>query len=348
MSTAHYPAKPEVGDRVAIVSPSGGALPHHLPMPYELGLARLRDEFGLEPVEYPATRSPESTPRQRAEDLHAAFSDPDITAVICSIGGDDQITVLPYLDADLLSANPKPFFGFSDATNMLAYLASIGLVGYHGGAIMTAFGRPQAMHELTRESLRAALFTRGEYELRPAGEFTDTGKDWAEASTFESAPEMFAGDGWTWRNAESAVSGRAWGGCLEIASWLAMADVAVPDLEYFDNAVLVFETSEEMPAAEDVYRILRNFGERGILGRCRAFVMGRPKAWSFAHPNTPREREEFCARQREAVCRALDEYAPGILTVMNLDIGHTDPQLIIPYGGDITVDGVQRRITVTY
>jgi muramoyltetrapeptide carboxypeptidase LdcA involved in peptidoglycan recycling len=31
--------------------------------------------------------------------------------VLTSIGGDDQITVLPLLDRELLRAHPKPFFG---------------------------------------------------------------------------------------------------------------------------------------------------------------------------------------------------------------------------------------------
>jgi muramoyltetrapeptide carboxypeptidase LdcA involved in peptidoglycan recycling len=49
---ANYPPKPRPGDRVAVVSPSAG-LPGLFPHVYELGLRRLREEFGLEPVEYP-------------------------------------------------------------------------------------------------------------------------------------------------------------------------------------------------------------------------------------------------------------------------------------------------------
>ncbi|MDA1358926.1 LD-carboxypeptidase [Glycomyces luteolus] len=109
----HYPPKPVPGDQVAIVSPSSG-LPALLPLPYELGLRRLRESFGLVPVEYPGTRRWGASPAERAADLHAAFADPTVKAVISSVGGDDQITVLPHLDRDLIAANPKPFFGFSD------------------------------------------------------------------------------------------------------------------------------------------------------------------------------------------------------------------------------------------
>jgi muramoyltetrapeptide carboxypeptidase LdcA involved in peptidoglycan recycling len=66
-------------------------LPARLPLPYELGLRRLREEFGLRPVEYPTTRAPQASPAERAADIHAAFADPEIKAVIASIGGDDQL-----------------------------------------------------------------------------------------------------------------------------------------------------------------------------------------------------------------------------------------------------------------
>ncbi len=32
--------------------------------------------------------------------------------------------------------------------------------------------------------------------------------------------------------------------------------------------------------------------------------------------------------------------------VFDVDLGHTDPQLVIPYGGMVRVDGPARRITV--
>jgi hypothetical protein len=157
---AAYPPKPGPGDQVAVLSPSAG-LPEVFPRPFELGLARLRDEFGLVPVEYLATRRMGASGADRAAGIHAAFADPGIAAVIASIGGDDQITVLPHLDAGLLRAHPKPFFGYSDNTCLLAYLASLGIVGYHGGSVMVEFGRPAKMHPVTAASLRAALFTPG-------------------------------------------------------------------------------------------------------------------------------------------------------------------------------------------
>ncbi len=348
MTSLSYPPKPSPGDRVAVISPSSG-LPGLFPLPYELGLERLRKEYGLEPVEYPATRTMGSTPQERADDIHAAFADPDIKAVIASIGGDDQITVLPLLDRELIRANPKPFFGMSDNTNLLAFLHGSGIVAYHGTSVMCELGRPGAMHPQTAESLRAALFTSGPYELRPAGRWRDIDRDWADPATFDAEPETRPGTGWTWVNADRVVEGRSWGGCLEILGRLLTADREIAhDLSEYQGGVLLLETSEDLPSAKEVFSTLRTMGERGLLGRFSALLMGRPKTWSFERPNSSEEAARYVSAQREAVLRAMSVHAPDATIVLDVDFGHTDPQLVIPYGGVVRVDGPARRITVTY
>ncbi|MFD9124012.1 S66 peptidase family protein [Kitasatospora sp. NPDC059571] len=346
--TSHvYPPKPRPGDRVAVLSPSAG-LPEVFPLPFDLGLRRLVEDFGLKPVEYPTTRRMGCTPQERAADINAAFADPGIRAVIASIGGDDQITVLPHLDAELIRADPKPFFGYSDNTNLLAYLWNLGTVGYHGGSVMVQFGRPGAMHPATAGSLRAALLGSGPYELTEPAAFTDVERDWEDPAALDAEPELEPAGGWTWHRADRVVEGAGWGGSLEVLGWLMMADRAVRSPEEYEGCVLFLETSEELPSADVVYRTLRNMGERGLLARFPALLMGRAKAWSFGSPKRPEERAAHRAAQREAVLRALAAYAPDTMAVFDVDLGHTDPQVVLPYGGRIRVDGPARRITVTY
>lgn len=145
------------------------------------------------------------------------------------------------------------------------------------------------------------------------------------------------------------MEGRTWGGNLEILSWLLMADREIQgDPAAYDGCVLLLETSEELPGADEVFRILRNMGERGLLRRFPALLMGRAKTWSLERRNSPQESALYAREQRAAVVRALDTYAPGTMAVFDVDFGHTDPQLVLPYGGTARVDGPARRITVTY
>lgn len=342
-----YPGKPAPGDRVAVVSPSAG-LPAIFPGPFELGLQRLRDEFLLEPVEYPATRVMDATPAARADDIHAAFADPAIAAVIASIGGDDQIKMLRHLDAELLRANPKPFFGYSDNTNLLHYLWTLGVVGYHGGVVMVQWGRPGSMHPVTRQSLHRALFTRGDYDLPAPTSYTDVERAWTEPDALDDEPELHAAAPWRWHGPEATVEGPTWGGCLEIIDFHLRASRYLGDTDNYRGAVLFIETSEELPDAGYVYRVLMGMGERGLLEKFPAVLVGRAKAWSFDHPNTAEQKAEYARKQREAVLRAIHEYNPAALVVTDLDFGHTDPQIVIPYGGHVMVDAHRRRITVRY
>jgi muramoyltetrapeptide carboxypeptidase len=69
----------------------------------------------------------------RAEDINRAFGDEQIDAIICLRSGMGSARTLPYLDFDLIRANPKVIVGFSDLTALInAIHARTGLVTFHG------------------------------------------------------------------------------------------------------------------------------------------------------------------------------------------------------------------------
>ena len=76
------------------MSPSFAA-PAVAPAIHDQGLRRLTELTGLIPVEYPTTRRLDATAQDRAADLNTAFADPSIRALLATIGGEDQITVVP-------------------------------------------------------------------------------------------------------------------------------------------------------------------------------------------------------------------------------------------------------------
>lgn len=342
-----YPPKARPGDRVAIVSPSWAG-PGVYPAVHERGLAVLVERLGLEPVEYPTTREVGASPEARARDLEAAFADPSIAAVLATIGGDDQIRVVTHLDPAVLAANPKPFVGYSDNTNLLNYLFDLGVVGYHGGSTLVHLARPGGVHPVHLASLHRALFTRERAPIDPLATFSDRQPDWADPATLETELEQFDEPGWTWRNAGRVVTGPSWGGNLEVLQWTLAVGRHVRPVEAYRGAVLVLETSEEMPSDVEVHRMLRTLGERGILGVMGALVMAKAKAWSPARPLDPGASRDYREAQAHAVVAALEEYAPATPAVIGPDLGHTDPQYVIPYGGLLTLDGPARRLWAEY
>lgn len=342
------PGKLAHGDRVAVVSPSFAA-PGPFPEVHEVAMSRLRTELGLEPVEYPATRKLGATPQARAADLMAAFADPGIKAVLATIGGDDQITVLPHLDPEVVRANPKAFLGYSDNTNLLNWLWYHGVAGYHGGSTMVHLGRPGGLHPVSTTSLRAALFGGGDLVLRPVERFSEEELSWADPEGLRyPAPTAPAPDR-VWHQPHRVVAGPTWGGNLEILHWNLAVGRWIRPPEDYAGCVLILETSEELPSSEEVFRILRNMGERGLLAQFPAVVAGTAKATnSIDRPVSPDRREPYRAAQRDAVLAAFGTYNPEAMIVFNVDIGHTDPQWVIPYGGTMTVDGPSRTITASY
>ncbi|WP_163511901.1 S66 family peptidase [Fodinicola acaciae] len=340
------PAKVKPGDGISVISPSSG-LPAIFPLPHELGLKRLARDFDLTPVEYPTTRIMGAAPADRAADIHAAFTDERTSAVIATIGGSDQLKVLRHLDIDLIRAHPKPFFGLSDNTNLINFLWTAGIVSFHGATVMTALGRGGAMHSLTELSLRAALFSAGTYELTASTDYRDVDFDWRDPKNLQTEPPMAASEGWRWHGPSRKISGVLWGGNLEILFWNLAAD-RILDNEAYAGCVFYLETSEEMPSALEVERMLMCFGERGLLRQFSAILVGRPKAWSLERQNSLEEKAAYVAEQEATVLAAVAEYELDVPVVTGLDIGHTDPVLTLPNGGLVTVDAVEQRIFVEY
>jgi len=341
------PPKVSPGDRVAVLSPSFAA-PGAFPDVHGLAMERLRTEIGVEPVEFPTTRRVGSSHEDRAADLMAAFADPTIAAVLATIGGDDQIALLGHLDAELVSTHPKAFFGYSDNTNLLNWLWNLGIGGFHGGSTMVHLGRGAGLHPVSTRSLRAALLDGGDLELHPVDRFNEEPIHWGDPRALVQCGPTVESPGWSWHRPEVVVTAPTWGGNLEILHWTMAAGRWMRPVEDYAGCILLAETSEEMPSAVEVFRMLRDAGERGLLEQFPAVVWGLAKATAHDQHRDPAERTGYREDQRAAVLRAFDAYNPGAMIVFDVDIGHTDPQWVLPYGGLVTVDGPNRSITAHY
>ena len=339
------PAPVRPGDRVAVLSPAWCA-PEHFPAVHEQALRKIRDDLGLEPVEYPTTRR-QGTPAERAADLNAALADPGIRAVMATIGGEDQITVLPHLDPELPRRDPKPFLGYSDNTNVLNWLWVNGVAGVHGGSTQVHLGPEPRIAEPHLRSLRAALFG-GDVELTPLRRTADIGIPWDDPRVLTDEAPSEPAEPWTWTGSSTSVTAPTWGGNLEMLQWILGVGRDVLPVEAYDGHVLVLETSEDRPPAREVYWMLRVLGERGILGGAAALVWARPPAGDLTVHPTQEEARALREANRESVLRAVEEYAPGIPVVLDVDLGHTNPQYLVPYGGRMTVDVGARRLVAHF
>lgn len=334
------------GDKVAILSPSFAA-PGRFTHVYELGVKRLHDIFGLEAVAFPATAKLGATGEERAADLVAAFEDPSIKGIITSLGGNDQITYIKNLPSEPFTKNPKPVFGYSDNTHLEHFLWMHGIPSFYGGALFTQFAMEGKIDEFTLKYLKLALFESGERELEASPVYSDMGLDWNDPANLEKFETFLPNDGWHW-DGEGNAEGISWGGCLESIDELLRHNIELPSLTDFENIILFTETSEEMPSAEQVFRVYRALGERGILARVQGILVGRPKSWEFGNEHDDAWQAAHRIQQRETVLKVVRAYNPTIPIIQNMDFGHTSPQISLPYGGRIRIDSPAKKIFATF
>ncbi|MDT0156557.1 LD-carboxypeptidase [Microbacterium sp. ARD32] len=340
------PPKAQPGDRIAILSPAFAG-PAAGPEVHEQAMRRLQELTGLVPVEYPTTRRLDASAQDRAADVNAAFADPSIRAIIATIGGDDQITVTPHLDASLALADPKPFVGHSDNTNILNWLWRHGIAGWYGGSTQVHLGPGPSVEDIHARSLRAALLDGGELELTEPGESEDFGRHWDAPEALTEFGDREPTEPWTWSGPAKTVSGRTWGGCLEVLNQLALAE-RLPSDDELAGAILVLETSEDLTPTTVVAEQLRAYGERGMLASVAGVAFARPAVSSFDVMPSTAEKAAQRAAQRDVVIEQVAVYNPDAVVCVGVPFGHTRPQWIVPYGGELTLDAVSQTVRAQY
>lgn len=178
------PKKLKKGDKVAIVSLSSGLAGEEMFIHrYELGKKRLEKlgfnvvtmKNALKGIEYLYNH-----PEKRAEDFMDAILDKNIKGIICNIGGDDTIRLLPYIDFKAIANNPKVFMGYSDTTINHFMMEKAGVVSYYGPAVMTDFAENNNMHTYTLKYINEVLLeNREDIVIKSSDKLTSEYLDWA-------------------------------------------------------------------------------------------------------------------------------------------------------------------------
>jgi muramoyltetrapeptide carboxypeptidase LdcA involved in peptidoglycan recycling len=331
------------GDRVATVSLSWGG-PGAIPERYRQGKEEIQRGFGLEVIEMPNTlRDPKwiaQNPQARADDLMLAFEDKSIKAVISTIGGDDSIRLIPYIDRNLIRDNPKIFLGYSDTTVTHFACFSVGLVSFYGPSVMTGFAENGGMFEYARQSLSQLLFSAevpGIISPNICG-WTNEFLEWSDPNNRDLRRQLKPMTGWLFLQGQGVTSGRLIGGCMEVLDWLRGTDLW-PSKEVWEGSILFLETSEEAPSPRYVTRFLRTLAAFGILSRLSGILFGRPGG-----EIDPLRFAEYDNAIRGVVC---DENGLASLPIVTqMDFGHTDPMMTLPLGVHAEIDCNEKTFSI--
>lgn len=334
--------------KIGIVSLSSGILGEDfVSHEVKIGIERLK-KYGIEVEFLPnSTKGIEflkNNPKARAKDLIDAFKDDSIDMILCAIGGDDTYRLLPYLfeNNELeMAVKQKIFLGFSDTTMNHFMLNKVGIKTFYGQAFLPD------ICELSNEMLPYSkhffeeLINNGKIkEIYPSDVWYNEREDFSEKAIGISMEEHY-NRGFELIRGNAKFEGKILGGCLdsifdifdnsryEDTVYLCQKYNLFPSLDEWKNKILLLETSEERPKPELFRKMILKLEEYGIFDVISGLIIGKP------------QNEDYYEEYKQIL---LDEIKNKDLSIVyNINVGHSTPRCIIPFGVNAKVD-IERQI----
>lgn len=253
---------------------------------------------------------------ERVSDLHNAFKDPNIDAIICGLGGFNSNQILPYLDFDLIRKNPKPICGYSDITTLANALHhKTGLITYLG-PLYTSFSSAQ---DYTLNSFKKVLINKEPIDIQDSETWSNPKwmNYYKDTSEHENTGSYILNEG----SGEAKVLG---GNLITFVQ--LMGSEYMPDIR---NTILVIEDDDEItPAIFDSALIALslhpNFSE------IKGLLFGR-----FMHGS------KMTKEMLSSIVKNNTQI-PNVAIIANLDFGHTEPMITIPIGGTAKINATKK------
>lgn len=339
---------------VCIVSLSSGIIGEQkVRHEIELGVRRLK-EFGLN-IRFGkhalcGLEALDAHPEWRAEDLLAAFADPEVDLILCAIGGNDTYRLAPYLfDHDELihALSEKPFLGFSDTTVNHFMLHKLGLRTFYGQAFLCDVCElDKAMLPYTEHYFHELRKTGTIREIRPSDVWYEERKSYAPDQL--GVPRVSHPDrGFVLLQGSPVFSGPILGGCVDsIGEMLdetldhtelhTMTAVCrqyglFPSKADWAGRILLLESSEVQPSPALYRRYLLAIKAQGVFDVVSGVLVGKPMD------------ELYYDAYQTILKEVIDN--PDLPVVYNVNVGHALPRCIVPFGVYATVDANAQRIT---
>lgn len=311
-----YPKKLKLGDKIRIITPSRSLsiISEECCRISNTRFKQLQLEltFGKHVNECDEFNS--SSINSRLEDIHNAFEDTSVAAIITAIGGFNSNQLLKYIDYGIVSRNPKVFCGYSDITAIAtAITAKTGLVTYYGPHY-SSFGQLQHF-EYSLEHFVECLFSNDPVEVTQSPTWSDD--PWYMD---QESRNLLNSNGY-----KAINPGKAEGVCLggNLCTFnLLQGTEFMPDLK---NSILFIEddsTSNPVTFDRDLQSLIHQPGFESVLG----IVIGRFQKTS-----------KMTDSLLDLIIKSKKEL-DGIPVIADANFGHADPKFTFPIGGIVQID----------
>ena len=243
----------------------------------------------------------------RAEDINSMFRDEEVDGIICIRGGYGTPRILDLLDYEIIKENPKVFIGYSDITALhIAFNQIAGLVTFHG---------PMAASDMLRN-------------------FSDFSKDhlFKAVMNKEALGRIINPDGEEITTINGGIGeGEIIGGTLSL-----IADTLGTPYEIDVKGKILF-IEEVMEEPYRIDRMLNQLRLSGKLNEAEAIILGDFNKCEPEKPNESLTLEEV-----------IDDHIKplGKPTIYNLQAGHCQPMVTIPFGVRARLDADNKELTI--
>lgn len=339
--------------KIGVVSLSSGGLGESfVEHEIKIGIDRL-NKLGVEieflPNSLKGIDFLKNNPELRADDLLLAFEDDTIDMILCAIGGEDTYRLAPYLfERDRLKniVKQKLFLGFSDSTMNHFMLNKLGIKTFYGQAFLPDVCELSANMLAYTENYFLELIKTGKInELHPSEVWYEERKDFSKKATgveMKSHPNT----GFELLRGNPIFSGKILGGCIETiydmfdnSRFNDTVEICskynlFPTLEEWKNKILLIESSQEK-SKPDLYRkMILTLKDYGLFDVLAGVLVGKPQNEIYY--------EEYKSILLEEI---TNKYLP---IVYNINVGHSTPRCIIPFGVEAEVNVSKQIISFSY
>ncbi|UZH55478.1 LD-carboxypeptidase [Salinimicrobium tongyeongense] len=309
------PARLKKGDHLRVIAPAESFSPKFTKDLEEKTLRGFKElglqvSFGKYVHEMNSFKS--ASVEHRLEDLHEAFEDASVNAIISAIGGSSANQLLKHMNYELIRDNPKIFCGLSDITELNSAIYSrTGLVTYYGPHF-TMLGASQFFPQML-SNMKEIFFSEEPVEILPSEHYSNT--EWED--------DKIRNPGY-WTINPGKAEAQCMGGNLLTLNFL-MGYNFMPD---FEGRILFLEENKIIDY-RGIQKEVQQIMNHPSGSKLRGIIFGR-----F-------QRESKMKRKHLEEMFLKMEELHKIPVVANVDCSHTAPMMTFPFGGKISMEAQQ-------
>lgn len=324
-----YPQRLKNGDEIRVIAPSR-SMARLSEETIRLATKRLED-LGLKVTFGKNVMKSQdiyecATIEERVSDLHSAFLDKNVKAILTVVGGYNTNQILKYIDYNIIRNNPKIFCGLSDITALQnAIYAKTGLVTF-SGVHFSNFGMKHGFEYSEEYFKKMFLDDRKEVYIKPSKHYSSD-----EWFTMQDNRTFMPNDGMVAIH-EGQAEGVIVGGNLCTLNLLQGTEF-MPNLE---DKILFLEDTGNLNSnfLLEFDRNLESLMQLKQFSRVKGIVFGR------AEDNSQMTIEKW------KMMITNKQSLENIPLIVNANIGHTTPIFTFPIGGKCKINATKSKCEI--